>query len=71
MSCTPGCCASAAEHYRSLRFADRRRQQPKVTTDDHGTHQVDVTEHYDIDRQDVTVRAPQLGLAGAVRPPGA
>lgn len=31
----------------------------KVTTDDHGTHTVDVIEHY-ADRQDVTVHAPRV-----------
>lgn len=56
MSCTRGCCGSSAEHYRSLVFAHPRQQAlTKVTTDDHGTHQVDVTEHWH-DRQDVLVK---------------
>lgn len=71
MACTRGCCATAAEHYRSLSFADRRRQRPKVTTDDHGTHTVDVIEHYHADRQDVTVHAPLVLARGAARTPGA
>lgn len=71
MPCARGCCASSAEHYRSLRFADARRQVPKVTTDDHGTHTVDVTEHYHADRQDVTVHAPVVRLSATPRTPGA
>lgn len=59
MSCTRGCCATPAEHYRSLRVASPTRSTlKKVTTDDHGTHKVDVTEHYH-DRQDVLVRGPE------------
>jgi hypothetical protein len=56
MSCVRGCCETQAEHYRSLRVAspDRESMQ-KVTTDDHGTHTVDVTEHWQ-DRQDVHVK---------------
>ena len=58
--CTPGCCASPAEHYRSVSVAHPdRAEMKKVTTDDHGTHTVDVTEHYQ-DRQDVTVHAPRV-----------
>lgn len=61
MSCTRGCCASPAEHYRSLSVASPgRRHLTKTTTDDHGTHQVDVVQHWQ-DRQDVTVK-----LAGPV-----
>lgn len=70
MTCAKGCCADQAEHYRSLSFADRRRQVPKVSTDDHGTHTVDVTEHYDTDRQDVTVHAAPIQLKLAALTPG-
>lgn len=56
MSCARGCCASQAEHYRSLRVAaSGRRSLTKTTTDDHGAHEVDVTEHWH-DRQDVLIR---------------
>ena len=59
MACTRGCCETTAEHYRSLRIASPDRGTlRKVTTDDHGTHRVDVTEHYH-DRQDVLVRGPE------------
>jgi hypothetical protein len=60
MTCERGCCPSQREHYQSLTVAhpDRDLLQ-KVTTDDHGTHQVDVVEHYP-DRQDVTVRVPRV-----------
>jgi hypothetical protein len=56
VSCARGCCASQAEHYRSLRVASPDRAVlVKTSTDDHGTHEVDVTEHWH-DRQDVLVR---------------
>lgn len=56
MSCTRGCCATPAEHYRSVAVAHpERRTLTKTATDDHGTHQVDVTQHWH-DRQDVLVR---------------
>lgn len=56
MPCARGCCATPAEHYRSLRLAaSNRAALTKTTTDDHGTHEVDVTEHWQ-DRQDVLVR---------------
>jgi hypothetical protein len=71
VSCTPGCCSTPAEHFRTLSFADARRQQPKVTTDDHGTHTVDVIEHYHADRQDVTVHAPVVRRQASPRIPGA
>lgn len=63
MSCVRGCCLTQAEHYRSLAVAhpDRGSLQ-KVTTDDHGTHEVKVTEHY-ADRQDVTVSVPRVRMA--------
>lgn len=60
MRCERGCCESQAEHYRSVSVAHPDREQlRKVTTDDHGTHTVDVIEHY-ADRQDVTVHAPRV-----------
>lgn len=56
MSCTRGCCVSQAEHYRSLHVASPDRAElTRTTTDDHGTHRVDVTEHWH-ERQDVLVR---------------
>lgn len=56
MTCARGCCETQADHYRSLRVLDPgRRDLRKVTTDDHGTHTVDVTEHWQ-DRQDVHVK---------------
>ena len=57
MSCARGCCATQAEHYRSLHVAaSNRKQMTKVTTErDPAVGRVDVTEHWH-DRQDVTVR---------------
>lgn len=56
MSCARGCCATRAEHYRSLMVANPgRRALTRATTDDHGTHRVVVTEHWH-DRQDVLVQ---------------
>ena len=67
MSCARGCCATPAEHYRSLSVASSdRREWTKTTTDDHGTHAVDVVEHWQ-DRQDVTVRAPRVELKATQR----
>lgn len=58
MSCARGCCATQREHYQSLAVsAPDRSSLTKTTTDDHGTHSVDVTEHWQ-DRQDVTVKPP-------------
>jgi hypothetical protein len=66
MPCARGCCVTQAEHYRSLNVASADRDQlTKTTTDDHGTHTVDVTEHYQ-DRQDVTVHAPAVQARAAV-----
>lgn len=66
MSCSRGCCDTPAEHYRSLNVADPdRRSMRKTTTDDHGTHTVDVVEHYQ-DRQDVVVHAPRVAAQMAV-----
>lgn len=73
MPCTRGCCPTQRDHYRSLlvaRSPEDRARMTKTTTDDHGTHTVDVTEHY-TDRQDVTVHAPLVQLRGAARTPGA
>lgn len=59
MSCARGCCDTQAEHYRSLMVASPDRVSlTKVTTDDHGTHQVDVTQHWH-DRQDVLIKKPE------------
>lgn len=38
-----------------VNFGQRKHRVPKVTTDVHDTHSVDVTEHWE-ERQDVTVR---------------
>jgi hypothetical protein len=69
VSCSRGCCASPAEHYRSLSVAHpERRGWTKTTTDVHDKHTVDVTEHWH-DRQDVKVKpetirvhAEEIGL---------
>ena len=67
MSCTNGCCATPAEHYRSLHVARAdRASMRKTTTDDHGTHTVDVTEHWH-DRQDVTVKPRTVGVKTTVK----
>lgn len=56
MTCARGCCPTQRDHYRSLRVASPDRSSlTKTTTDDHGTHSVDVTQHWQ-DRQDVTVK---------------
>ena len=56
MACARGCCATQREHYQSLIVASADRSLlTKTTTDDHGTHAVEVKEHYH-DRQDVTVK---------------
>lgn len=68
MSCNRGCCETQADHYRSVSVAHPdRNAMRKVTTDDHGTHQVDVTEHYG-DRQDVNVRVPPVVVRTATNP---
>lgn len=43
------------EKLHSLSFSRAGHRAPKVTTDVHDTHTVDVTEHWH-DRQDVTVK---------------
>lgn len=43
------------EKIRSINFGQARHRKPKVTTDVHDNHSVDVTEHWH-DRQDVTVK---------------
>jgi hypothetical protein len=50
---------SFAEKIRTVNFGQAKGRRPKVTTDDHGTHKVDVIEHWE-DRQDVTVRPETL-----------
>lgn len=59
MTCARGCCATPAEHYRSLHVASpNQRALTKVTTDVHDAGMtVDVTEHWH-DRQDVQVNNP-------------
>lgn len=55
MACARGCCATQREHYQSLAVASPTRGElTKTSTDDHGTHEVAVTQHWH-DRQDVTV----------------
>ena len=56
---------SFAEKLRSLSFhgTPRRERPAKVTRDDHGTHVVTVTEHYD-DRVDVHAGTPHLRVKG-------
>lgn len=49
------------EKLRSLSFSRPRHRAPKVTTDVHDTHTVDVTEHWH-DRQDVTVKPQTLKI---------
>lgn len=69
MACEAGCCDSQREHYQSLHVASPDRGRARSTTDDHGTHQVTVTEHAD-GRQDVTVHAPPIGIGLAPQQPG-
>jgi hypothetical protein len=59
--CARGCCATQAEHYRSLHVASPgRKQMRKVTTDVHDHHKVDVTERWD--GQDVTVKPDPIKI---------
>lgn len=61
-TCARGCCASQREHYKSLSVSSSARAElTKTTTDDHGTHSVEVTQHWQ-DRQDVTVKPKTLGI---------
>ena len=56
MACTRGCCASPAEHYRSLTTRVGDLSEKKKVTVDHTDSTVNtVTEHWH-DRQDVHVR---------------
>lgn len=60
MACSRGCCATQAEHYRSLQVASAdRSQMTKVTTERDSTVEVDVTEHWH-DRQDVLVKPKSI-----------
>ena len=62
MSCVRGCCATQAEHYQSLNVSTADKSTlSKTTTDDHGTHVVDVTQHWH-DRQDVTVKPATVAV---------
>lgn len=53
---------SFKDKLKSISFGQPRHRVPKVTTDDHGTHKVDVIEHWH-DRQDVTVRPQTLRIS--------
>ena len=65
--CARGCCSSQAEHYRSLSVGSSdRSHMTKTTTDDHGTHTVDVTEHWQ-DRQDVIVKPKSVQASFVVK----
>ena len=67
MSCARGCCLSQRAHYQSLSFANpNRASMTKTTADDHGTHVVEVKEHYG-DRQDVTVKPRTIGVSTTVK----
>lgn len=71
MSCARGCCATQAEHYKSLRVGDPdRKHLQKVTThrdsDAGGGLSVDVTEHWH-DRQDVLVKPKTLNVKMAMQ----
>ena len=60
--CVRGCCATQAEHYRSLCIASPdRAQMTKVTTEKDSSVTVDVTEHWH-DRQDVLVKPETITL---------
>lgn len=62
MPCSRGCCATQAEHYRSLKVASAARSQmTKVTTERDSSVEVDVTEHWH-DRQDVLVKPKTVTL---------
>lgn len=66
--CARGCCATQAEHYRSLHVSRSDAPTSRTRTDEHGTHSVDVTEHRD-GRQDVLVRVPPVPLNLETYPP--
>jgi hypothetical protein len=50
---------SFAEKIKTLNIGIPSHRGPKKTTDDHGTHRVTVTEHWN-DRVDVTVKPPTV-----------
>ena len=63
MACSRGCCATQAEHYKSIGVANPGvLAEGKTTVDDHGTHQVEVRESGN-DRQDVTVKVPSVRVS--------
>lgn len=67
MSCGRGCCDSFAEHVRTLSVASPDRANlTKTVTDDHGTHAVEVKQHWQ-DRQDVTVKPRTIGISATVK----
>lgn len=65
MACSRGCCATPAEHYKSIAVANlEARKAGKTTVDVHEnggrvTHTVEVRESWN-DRQDVTVKPQTL-----------
>lgn len=67
MSCSRGCHDNFGDHVRSLSIASVNRDHlSKTTTDDHGTHVVEVKEHWR-DRQDVTVKPRTIGVSTTVK----
>lgn len=64
MTCTRGCCASPAEHYRSVAVAHPDRHSwRKTTTTETDTVTADVTEHWH-DRQDVLIKPETVRRMG-------
>jgi hypothetical protein len=67
MSCARGCCPTQRAHYQSLSFASPNRANlTKTTADDHGSHVVEVKQHW-ADRQDVTVKPRTIGVSTTVK----
>jgi hypothetical protein len=67
MTCSRGCCATQAEHYRSISVGRSDvLAEGKTTVDDHGTHTVEVKES-GADRQDVTVKVPTVAVTTTTR----
>ena len=63
MPCSRGCCASPAEHFRTVHVASpERKTWTQVKTDEHDEKfHVDVTEHFaEPERQDVQVVNPPV-----------
>ena len=55
MACARGCCDTPAEHYRSVGLR-ARSPAPKVTVDVTDQTTNTVTEHFDVERQDVHIQ---------------